>query len=177
MEQQPNKYHISDDGKIFQIQKDGSITEKGQIDVLLNQSTLNPKSNVKYFLSKNYVWLCVFGGVLLALLISVFGEERFHRYDFAASIHVFFFDSSCWIYLLALCCVFGSWVMHKKQDKQKVWIYVVYAIGLFFMTGGDHYVDPQVWGDLSEFVFWINYLLPAITFAIWAYALQNNKNK
>lgn len=147
MGQQPNKYHISDDGKVYQIQKDGSITEICQIDVLLNQSTSKPKSDVN-FLTKNWVWRCVFGGVLLALLISAFGEERFYRYDFTKSLHVFFFDSSCWIYLLILCCVFGTWLMYKKQAKQKIWIYVVYAIGIFFMTHGYHYVDQQLWGVL-----------------------------
>ena len=167
MGQQPNKFHISDDGKIFQIQKDGSITEKGQIDVLLNQSSSNPKPNVKYFLTKNYIWLCVFGGVLLSLLIIVFGEERFYYYGLADSIHVFFFDSTCWIYLLTLCCVFGTWVMHKKQANRIMWIYAVYGMGVSSMTvaGGIYNYDI------------LSFVILGATCAIWAYAIQNSKNK
>ena len=168
MGQQPNKYHISDDGKVYQIQKDGSVTEKGQIDVLLNQSTSKPNSNVKYYLKKNSIWLCVFCGVLLFLLISIFCSERLDGLGFKNGLEFFFFHSFYWIPLLTLCCVFGTWFMHKKQAKQKIWIWVVYAIGIFFMIGGRYYEYLYF-----DFVF----LVPAITLSIWAYALQNNKNK
>lgn len=39
MGEQSNKYHITDDGKIYQVQDDGSIKEKGQIEELLERSS------------------------------------------------------------------------------------------------------------------------------------------
>lgn len=172
MGEQSNKYHITDDGKIYQVQDDGSIKEKGQIEELLERSS--SKKKVKTIIRKRWDWISVTFGTILFLLIVIFNEERFYRYDFSHAIHVFFFDSVCWSVLVDFICIGLTWKLSRRKKSNKFLLYLLYAVGVLFLCNTYFYINWEIWGSLGELIMYTMWFLPPIICAIWAYALQNN---
>ncbi len=82
MGQQPNKYHISDDGNVYKINEDGSYTLIGNIETIERKISANPINNIDPNLTsniktsksvklkrkkRNYIWLWITMLVLLYL--------------------------------------------------------------------------------------------------------------
>lgn len=172
MGEQSNKYHITDDGKIYQVQDDGSIKEKGQIEELLERSS--SKKRVKTIIRNRWDWISVTFGTIIILLLNIFNEERFYRSDFNYAIHVFFFDSVCWSVLVDFICIGLTWKLSRRKKSNKFLLYLLYAVEVLFLYNKYDYINWEIWGSWFDLIVYIMMFLPPIICAIWAYALQNN---
>ncbi len=71
----PNKYHISDDGKVYRINEDGSFTELGnaeELDKPLQQHAVKNKSS-------KIIWLTI-SLVILCITIYMLSASRYNDY-------------------------------------------------------------------------------------------------
>lgn len=141
MGQQPNKYHISDDGKVYRINEDGSFTSVGNIEDIEMKSSAtsadkmppNPTSTVKrtntsevewWKRDYNYLWvlnLAVFiGWFILCLLYSTYPDYYSTFDDYGNFVENCWYSVNNTAEVFAFCtaivfCYGLSWYLSKKD--------------------------------------------------------------
>lgn len=73
MKEIQNKYHITDEGKIFSVIEDGSVTEIGNISSLLDKNKTHEK--MKKPKSRKWMWIAIVSWVALIIVSIVFSGQ------------------------------------------------------------------------------------------------------
>ncbi len=171
MGQQPNKYHISDDGKIYRVNDDGSFTSMGSVKDIDKSAPEKPsgadlpqKAN---WWKRNYNWLWVtmlvlFIGWIAACMSCSFivdvmyenGQPTYYQYSNGNIILLFG---------ILVTALFGfSWWLSSKRRK----VLLLIQLLLLFFAYCCLFYSSQLCNDEDAFIIWNLSFIPLIIWII-----------
>lgn len=156
MGQKPQKYHVTDEGEVLRINKDGSFSKMGNVEQL-NYETSKEASSVKNPSAKlpikrtasNYSWMWWTGLVLIfGFVVTAFscGWPEREWYDAINNTHGYFtvdYTIEISLYGVTLLLVYVSdWIIIRRWAKRVVFIISILSLTLFAIF---NYMMPYDW--------------------------------
>jgi len=181
----PNKYHISDDGKVYKINEDGSFISVGNIEDIEKKPSGNPVNNIPPIPStskstsslvevgwwkRNYNWLwitilIVFIGWFISCLSCAW--PYYPIYDGSGSLNYYQADNTEEIFgvsLIILFCYCLSWYLSAKN---KTWIKLIQIL----LVGCADCIAMPIYCLCEQAYSFLLLFLATIPFSLWIVAI------
>lgn len=158
-----SKYHVTEDGRIFEVRDDGSVIDKGTLESVVDQSK-GKKSGLRLSWKLDWKELLVYAGIIYLLICHIDSHKRFFEMYFEVNSGYF---RSCWNVLAGGICAWLSIRLARKMPDRPIWIYLSFCIGIFFLffSGNSIYCYSTS--------FWPFTCVSSVTVTMWALSLNS----